>query len=511
MTITSRLTSIENYEASPTYTIAGYGGGPGASDNTDIFIEGGISGGRRADNKVDHGFGVTVGAIDLSGAGEHIKMWLWVTQWNQVIQVQLRMYDGVNADDHELPTVEFPQPIGGFIPLWVDVSRAPEVGGSLDESAVTEFGLLLDIGDVGGTTPNLIQDEWMYGTSGLLWDGASGDFDAFRTYEATNAEGVLVTINGIDYCYARLEIGSATVTGFVDSGFTLVFPDQSLVAPTFMGVTIDLQNASTDIDLSNATIQSADPAGATIRPDFIVSGTSGALDLDTVNLLGIRTIDLTSACTISGGVLDTINLTQGSADISDCTIQTRAAASIACITDPTFGITTDLHDILFVQAGAGHALELDTATTYTFTNLSFSGYGADFSDAAALDVTASSGTVIVNWSGGTEPTYKTAGATVIIQNSVDLTITVKDEAGSPIENAQCAIYKTSDDSQLMNEDTLASGIATESVPYTAPTNVYYRVRKSSTGATKYLPGKGAGQYDANGFSVTVTLIVDPYV
>jgi hypothetical protein len=99
-------------------------------------------------------------------------------------------------------------------------------------------------------------------------------------------------------------------------------------------------------------------------------------------------------------------------------------------------------------------------------------------------------------------------ANTTINNAVTLTVTVKNQSGSAIQNAQVAIYKTSDDSQLMNEDTNASGIATESFNYTADTDVYLRVRKSSTGDTKYIPISATGTITTAGYSATVTLSLD---
>jgi len=61
--------------------------------------------------------------------------------------------------------------------------------------------------------------------------------------------------------------------------------------------------------------------------------------------------------------------------------------------------------------------------TVTLTNMTWTGYGADTTNDAAIDVTAASGTTTINWSGGTAPTYKTAGATVVLVNTVNVTLT----------------------------------------------------------------------------------------
>jgi hypothetical protein len=421
MAVTSQLTTLEDFEA-PGATFNNIGGGPGASDNTDIFIQGSQSGGRRADNTTAGGFTVTIPSTDLSGANEHVKVWIFVTQWALVNSLIFRISDGTNDDDHTVPTVLFPD-AGGFIPVWCDVSRTPEAGGSANEAAITTIGVEINIGNVGGAADNFILDEILSGTSGLLWDGTGGDFGAFRTYESTNVEGVFLTINGIDFCYARLEVGSATATTFTDSGFTIAFPDQGLVSDTFMGMTCDLQNASTAVTLSDGTLQSADPVGATKRPDFIVTGTAGTLDFDAVNLLGMRTVTLTSACTLTNCILDLVDLTQGSGEITGGTLRTRSASTVAMCDDPTFG-ASGIHDLTVSQSGSGHAFEIGAAGTYDLQGITFEGYGANASNDAALFINVASGTVTLNISnGGSTPTFRLPGgstANVVINNAVNL-------------------------------------------------------------------------------------------
>ena len=98
---------------------------------------------------------------------------------------------------------------------------------------------------------------------------------------------------------------------------------------------------------------------------------------------------------------------------------------------------------------------------------------------------------------------------VIITNSVNLTITVKDEGGTVIQNAQTSIY--TDDAnrtELMNEDTNASGIAQESYNYAGDQDIEVRVRKAS-GGTNYKNFSTLGKITDDGYSLQVTLVEDP--
>jgi len=123
----------------------------------------------------------------------------------------------------------------------------------------------------------------------------------------------------------------------------------------------------------------------------------------------------------------------------------------------------------------------------------------------------SGGSITVNVSGGvTFPSIRNgANSSTLVQSTVTLKVTVKDVGGNPIENAQTAIYlAASPYTQLMNEDTLSSGIAQEEVDIAASTAVSVRVRKGDTGFTKYIPVNSPQTTTATGLDITITLEVD---
>ena len=82
----------------------------------------------------------------------------------------------------------------------------------------------------------------------------------------------------------------------------------------------------------------------------------------------------------------------------------------------------DITNCTFTSSGTGHAITTSLATgTISFNGNNFSGYttGAN----AAINFTATSGTVTVNYSGGNLPTFQTAGVSVTFQASSSLTLT----------------------------------------------------------------------------------------
>lgn len=394
------------------------------------------------------------GTVDYSGSSRTVLFKVVQTNYTAIDGNGLQLFIGNDTSNHlryEIFSATTYPPLGGFqiVPINPQVTGyVTQYVGTPALNAVDFYGAKSDANAV-AKAQNLGLDaiDYINHGTGLTIDGTNGDFTDFYDYDVgtyTNRYGILTERDGIYYINGVLTIGSSTATTFTDSNRTLVFPD-ARVATGFSGIDIDLQNASTSVTISNCVFggrgQFVGPLSDT-RPDFEFSGTSGSGSIDGCSLLNFRNVTFTSAASIDGGRIECRLLTQNSADIENVIIVTDSLTSVACLQDPTFGTTTDLHDVDFVQGGAGHAIELDTATTYTLTNINFSGYGSNGTDSAALDVTASSGTVTVNVSGGNTPTYKTAGATVnIVINPVTTTITVKDiDTAQVISGARVLVY-----------------------------------------------------------------------
>ena len=149
------------------------------------------------------------------------------------------------------------------------------------------------------------------------------------------------------------------------------------------------------------------------------------------------------------------------------------------------------------------------------------GYGGNYADLtgttwtaiAANDATFAvyvNANVIINATNGANPgTFiNTSNGSTTIVNSVTVKVTVKDSAGTAISGARVAVYKSSDMSELMNTTTDVNGIAQTTYNYLVDTAITIRVRKSSTGATKYFDNQSTGTITSSGFNSIVTLITD---
>lgn len=340
-------------------------------------------------------------------------------------------------------------------------------------------------------------------------DGAFQDFIDIDEGTIANRWGVVTSKEEVLYVNGVLTIGSATATEFTDSLKTIVFPDGRVNAG-FFGINIGLQNASTIIDISKCSFFSrGNLTTADTRAIFEIISTSGSATLDSNNIVNFASIVLTSAVIFSNNsVVNVDNVTQAGSTISGCSFSGTNVIS----ENPELVTNSS-----FEQGITGHAMTCTTPGTYSWNNTD-SGYtgtrGSNLvpnsGSVDAMFYNNSGGVITLNVTGaGQSPSVRNGvGATTTVQTAIDLIITVQDEDTNPIENAQVAIYKTSDRTQLMNEDTIADGTATQSYAGGA-TGIEIRIRKSSTGTTKYIPISTLGQTGATDYTLLVTLKEDP--
>jgi hypothetical protein len=133
------------------------------------------------------------------------------------------------------------------------------------------------------------------------------------------------------------------------------------------------------------------------------------------------TVTLRSTVTLAGmSFIDCTSFTLNSAVLSDCAFDNTK------VTAATLADMADITDTSFVSGGTGYAIEVSgSAAEVTLTGLTFSGYAASNGSTGneAIYVNIASGTVTLNISGGTTPSIRTAGATVVVNNNVTITLT----------------------------------------------------------------------------------------
>ena len=414
---------------------------------------------------------------------------------------------------------------GGYLIVAIDPTidgwaEVADSGGAFNQTQASWYAVGAQFQNGFAKSENVAMDAIDYGT-GLTWSGSTltgfREFVSFDQDDKTARYGVVNGSGNSMVARGILTIGDSNATSFTDSTTIVTFPDGYHSAGKF-GVNVNLSNASSSITISNTIIgEGRIYLGITdTRPDFTVVGETGGTFASSANLRNFRNISYNSFSTITDADIQCQLLTQGGADISDTTIRTDSAANVACLQDPTFGSTTGLHDVMFIRSAGGHAIELDTATTYSLTNITFDNYGADASSSAAIFVSPTTGTVTINVNGGDTPTVRSAGASVVINNTKTVRVIVKD--ADTLANIQDARVLLEADSggplsagtDILSGVTNASGvIETTSFNYTSDQPVTGRVRRATTSfGTLYKQGAITGTITVNGFNVTILLQSD---
>lgn len=155
-----------------------------------------------------------------------------------------------------------------------------------------------------------------------------------------------------------------------------------------------------------------------------------------------------------------------------------------------------------------HAIESETngPTTLDLRNIQFSGNTAD------IRFNHSSGLLTVNvLEGGDTPTTSDGGfgGTISVVSAVAVSFEAVDKDNVAISGCQVSAYLTSDDSQIILQDTNVSGIASTTFNGVTPADIYYRYRKSSPGDTKYENLSGFGTIaSGSGLTVKRSMTVD---
>lgn len=190
-------------------------------------------------------------------------------------------------------------------------------------------------------------------------------------------------------------------------------------------------------------------------------------------------------------------------------------------------------DNISMSASTDYFIAVEESTSYSGDGANHVNVGTDTSSPThsgnmateSGTWTASSGTdviffvsrggyVIIQASNGANPgTYLNTGSPpggVRIENGVTVSVTVRDEGGTAVQNAgvyvQLAAGPFDDTNQILRAFTNASGLATTSYNYTGDVSVVIRVRKKG-----FVPFDGSGTITANGLSASVRFIADPNV
>jgi hypothetical protein len=398
-------------------------------------------------------------------------------------------------------------------------------------------------------------------TATTTFTDATGQGINFKRHVYYNA-GTVDALNYTDYYIISAE-GAASFGTTVTIG-SLVGSDQGILGGSFKS--IDPTNVSVTVDFST------DSAHITALNLYGVSftGIRGALDIGnnssykvySCTFVDCGQIDPVGACVIRNTFfIDTASTTgallwNSNIDIQDCQFIANttgegiehdtiisveafscdgAGSNTVCTkTGENFLTTVAVNDYAYNETDGSYAkvLTVDsdiqfttdgltggTDNTFTsgdnisvspavgYTDLIFSGNTSDVTNSAT-----GSDALFISKSGASNPATSTG--TVVYIGSVTLTVTVQNKNTlALIENAQTSIYlKDSPFTELMNEDTNVSGIATEAYTGSTPVDVVVKVRKSDDlDNPRYFGQSILEEITSSGLTLTVSLEENPFI
>jgi len=234
-----------------------------------------------------------------------------------------------------------------------------------------------------------------------------------------NQWGVFNFSNGVYTMQGLMQLGTATAVDFRDSNRTLFVANTEFVSSTFNG--IEVNNAASRVDWTNVSIAAL---GTVSRGSFIANANAD-INFESCTFVGMNTFGFLSNSTINDTVFRGCGqIDQNLALMGSCTISNSTATSSLLLDNSGADLGGNLSNTTFNSSGTGHAIEITSGTSVTLNNISFNGYaGTDGSTGnESVYINIGSGTFTVNVSGGDTPTIRTAGATVTVEASAQITV-----------------------------------------------------------------------------------------
>ena len=417
----------------------------GATQTEPSFIQGTAAIGEKVSNSTTDfkttqlsGGGATFSFDFSSGGaneGDHLICWVnALTPINATTGIRLCMDDNsVGTGVWGLaPAANY---TGGFIPRVIDTAADftsvtgsfTTTGNPAQLNAVDEMGGgFTTITMISGNFANVLIDQFTIGT-GLRVDGTGNSWSTIETAENTNVWGWQVELLGAYIWRGGVYLGPSTGTAtssFTDTGQVITFAAEN-VATGFYD--INIRGANTTVSFTQHVISSEDPAVA--RWNLTLDGTSVPTFDDSASLFkGFDVITLQTGSTLDGTTLDNGNsIIQNGATITNCSISNaNTADGVALIQSDNLA---NISNCSFTFSD-GHAIEITTAGTYSFSGNTFTGYGADTTNDAAI-YNNSGGSVTINSSNNTGITVRNGvGATTTVVDAVTVTVSGVSEGTS---------------------------------------------------------------------------------
>lgn len=478
--------------------------------------------------------------FDVAGTeeGQHLYLWIHcptIGLTSNISNPGVAIRIGSSTSDYRTFSIAGADDTNGWNGGWRCIVIDPTKSGSITDGGSFDVGAVRYIGAYMSTTATAKGDNLFIsqiavgaglritGTSTTGWD----DSVAYCTDYPNRAWGMLQEREGIYYAYGTLYIGDATsqsanVSFTNPSGKVLQFGVSEYYYSTAWVTSADIDYSGIVIE-DHTSYTTAFEDGTLVGSDAgrsgstIIGNTNHNVYLDlhggnhansATKLYGTVFKDITGTINLgddNGHLMYSVvfeGCSQvdpvGAPIIRNCLFINTADADAALLWNESINIQY----CKFIANTNGAAVEHPSAagSPYTHANLTYSGNSYDI-------LNSSGSAIVVTQQGISDPsTYE--GSTVSFQSSVTITITVQDINTDPIQNVQTAVYKLSDRSVIMNEDTTALGVAEEAYTGATPVDVEIRCRKASSGTTRYRNFSTLGTISGD-FDLLVTLLEDP--
>lgn len=457
---------------------------------------------------------ILTGSWDLSGT-KHIHLWWMTTCLNELNTealggMQIGVSDGTNTGYYYVCGKDtYP---GGWYNPCVDLSRAVDAGIKPVMTAITAISIKWNL----TAAAKKVQSCWidhLYIGDGLIAYGTLaspfGFDDILAADENTaNGWGIIRKIGGVYYLVGSLTFGDtgAGDLDFEDISQVVVFEDRKVNASLYNFTVVGGTGTTKQFQLGDVS-GGRGISGCVVRSEGTAKYDIICTDPDVIGfkLYGCTFYDAKDTQlppnSANREVVDCTFEKCGQVVPDTCKVQYCNFISSDATVDAAILINDDPHyvtDCSFINCPDG--VELDTVGdgTYEFNNLKFTGctYDVNNKSGSALTVTKAN---------GSDPSsYNPGGSAVTFSASIQLTMTVKDAAGTPVFEAFAYIDDNDLPEYMMNTLTDVNGVATTPYVGGAIEDSRWRVRKYGYKNFKMLIDIGSVD-----ISLPITLIVDP--
>lgn len=497
--------------AGSTTNWSGLGGGASALNaETDYFIQGSGCTTKNAFASTRKGmiFDCVTDRASLVGTDGAFLMWTTQATPNSLDTIAnggITMVIGSGTGDYKhwyvggSDTIEFM----GWILAAVNPSEATDEADAGSPTAVEDhIGVLFDLPSGGPTkgAPNAV-DAIRAGRCDLIYTlGTGADPDASFALAVANRGGVtdrlglVQLVNGSYFCSGLHQLGDSTnLVNFSDDNKTLFWRDHPAVTAPFN--TLEIQNASSVVSMTSLVWKAlgTKSPGTWVTTDNATVGVTSCSFIDWGAFGFASNTTILSTTFVACGVV-----TQNSAALTSCVFD---ACSTLLSNNPAL-----LTGNSFTSAGTGHAIEITTAGTYTFTGNTYSGYGAGGTTNATI-YNNSGGSVTLNIVGGDTPTIRNgAGASTTVNNSVNVSFD-NIVSGSALVITATATVGTVTSGDILVNQVVTTDPFTYSHNYEGNLTFSFKILKG-TSSPVYKPLEGSGTISSTGFSFTANQVGD---